>query len=246
MSRETTPEAPEGDEAPSPPPQQWLARRSAEALLIVTSILLAFGIDAAWELRQEAIIEEQVLAAIRQDMEVNEALLEDNLGAAEARLDRVSRFLEAVPSQLASMPEDSTDLILFSLYTESTFQPVYGSLSTSNLTVVSDLKLRNELSSWFGHIEDLRETAPYQIDGSLELMERAGGTDALLTAAPMMGLEIDAPSSREALRRLRGDRTFVHAAFRNRWIRGIAVGKLSRLMESTQTILDHLRSNGPR
>ena len=70
--------------------QNSIPRMLVEALLIVVSILLAFGIDAWWEERRERIEEQEILLGLKQEFEQNQraienqvALHEDTLGSLE-------------------------------------------------------------------------------------------------------------------------------------------------------------------
>lgn len=122
---------------------------------------------------------------------------------------------------------------------ESTLQPFYGSLSPTNMALVRDLPLRNELSTWLSIWEDLQETAPYQIQGSFELLDLGAELNALMSA-PMLDLGGQYPPPVEALATLRRDIHFVHTVYRHLVVRGISIQKLARLKDSTERILELL------
>jgi uncharacterized membrane protein YqjE len=63
-----------------------LKRILVEGLVIVASILLAFGIDAAWDVRQERRTEDQLLRTLLAEIDVNrEELDHRRTQGAEAR-----------------------------------------------------------------------------------------------------------------------------------------------------------------
>ncbi|MGI9628023.1 MAG: hypothetical protein ACR2QM_14390 [Longimicrobiales bacterium] len=227
-----------GRSALSVPAGQGL-RRAMEGAVIVASILLAFGIDAAWEEREEGIIEEEILESILVDMESNQELISGYMDVADTNIDLTAGFLTATPEELASESSEDAGAFLQAIFVESTLQPVYGSLSPTNLTLVRDLPLRNELSSWLSIWEDLQETAPYQIQGSFELMDLGAELNALMSA-PMMDLGGQYPAPEDALATLARDARFVNTVSRHLVVRGIALQKLARLKDSTERILDLL------
>ncbi len=240
---ESVPTDPQGVESGrsdlSSPSHRGLAGRAIEGVVIVASILLAFGIDAAWEEREEYIIEQEVLKSILVDMEANSELIAGYVAVTDSSIARSADFLNAAPEDLARRSSESAGTSLQALFVESTLQPVYGSLSPTNLTLVRDLPLRNELSSWLSIWEDLQETAPYQIQGSFELMDLGAELNALMSAS-MLDLGGEYLPPEQALAALRRDAHFVNTVYRHLVVRGITLRKLGRLKDSTKRVLELL------
>jgi hypothetical protein len=90
-------------------PKQFLwPRVLVEGVVVVSSILLAFGIQAAWDRRGESDLREAVLLGLTADFTAAELLLDDNmrnhqeggdavagtrtLGASGGKLNRCGRY----------------------------------------------------------------------------------------------------------------------------------------------------------
>lgn len=86
----------------STPTGQSLARWAMEGGMIVASILLAFGIDAAWEEREENILEQGVLESILVDMDSNLELIIGYMAVTDSSIARAADFLTAMPEELAT------------------------------------------------------------------------------------------------------------------------------------------------
>ncbi len=100
----------------------WL-RLAAEALLIVVSILLAFGIDAWWDARQDRVAELRVLRNLRDEFVQTRDLLRTSIewhrdcGEGAVRLSRweglnddtdPAEVASWVPVHVASLPDLSS------------------------------------------------------------------------------------------------------------------------------------------
>lgn len=126
-----------------------LRRAIVEGLVIVTSILLAFGIDAWWDNRQEA-------RAFSRTLEGLEAAFSDNVAGIHAHLDAVRRlndgltvFLDSTPSELSALPEDSAHIVLIAVQRQGT-----ASLNNEYLTQLvdaADLSGHPEIDSTVAH-----------------------------------------------------------------------------------------------
>jgi hypothetical protein len=127
-------------------------RISVEALAIVCSILLAFAIDAWWEDRNEAALEQRLLVALAAEFEKNRDLLQQARTAYERTYMEAVRMLEYIEADTVSM--DATELeTLFRglLYTRSFHLETgahNGMLTSGELSIIQDEALRNRLAAW--------------------------------------------------------------------------------------------------
>jgi hypothetical protein len=105
-------------------------RLSVEAIAIVTSILLAFAIDAWWQVRgQRAEFQNQQLALL-QEFRINRQSLDVSIRIHNLVVERTGDFLNAlneVPDGQAS--EVSAEVVALTLVTP-TFNPSTGGLQT--------------------------------------------------------------------------------------------------------------------
>jgi hypothetical protein len=138
----------------------WL-RLFVEGVVIVGSILLAFGIDAGWERRLRSLDEQALMVALQHDMIVNRTRLEATLYNHAESLARVEAFLGSTPDDLFALPEDSSQSLSIGLWGVTTFTPLDGLLGgRTDLSILEDLELRQALGSWSGLAAEQAEDAP--------------------------------------------------------------------------------------
>ena len=222
------------------------AQLLTEAGVIIASILVAFAIDATWDARQERQHEEQILAAVLEDMRANLGELERvEQALADSEL-VVEYFLGASPAALAAVSTDSATTAISVLLTGvATFGAYDGSLSGSNLSFVSDLALRNDLGAWLGQAADVLEDGPYLREGVDRLTRNPSAGTALRAIFDVGPDDRVGPELGEALAGLRADTDFVDEVLRQTVTRGINAGKLERLRETTERILARLEETVP-
>jgi len=137
----------------------WL-RVFVEGVVIVGSILLAFGLQAWWEGKEEAKNERQQIAALAADFSQNI----DLLTVRQARIDRSARLLTHLRDMLRASPDGSRITVPDSLLNElryvGTIDPVRGTLDamigSGRLDQLSDSALRSALTDWQRLVSDVR------------------------------------------------------------------------------------------
>lgn len=140
-------------------PTPWL-RVLIEGAVIVGSILLAFGIDASWDARQERKAELLQLTALAEDFAQNVELLEER----EALVKNIVRLQTTLLDTLRSVPVGSEVQIpgslVVPLYLFGTIDPVRGTLDaligSGRLDQLSDPELRSALTEWPRLVSDVR------------------------------------------------------------------------------------------
>lgn len=140
----------------------WL-RVFVEGVVIVGSILLAFGIDAWWEERQEREEEQEILRGLESDFSANLRRLGQIAGLNGEYEDRLLRFAEMGTEGWSLLPPDSLRLYAQALVATRTFDPrdgtLDGALSSGKLELIVDTELRNRLMEWKRHLMDADEEA---------------------------------------------------------------------------------------
>lgn len=91
-----------------------------EGFVIVSSILLAFGIDAWWDNRQESIALVRTLEGLEVAFEENAGGVSTQLERSEALMARLNRFLDTSPEELSDIEADSAHLIVDALLRQGT------------------------------------------------------------------------------------------------------------------------------
>ena len=89
-----------------PERRNW-KRLALEVVVIVGSILLAFGIEAWWDARGEAREEALVLQAIRSEMEATLERIDAHRARRAVVSEALVTFLESSPAALAVLDPDS-------------------------------------------------------------------------------------------------------------------------------------------
>jgi len=129
-----------------------------EGVMIVTSILLAFLIQAWWENRQDRVAESAYLVAIRDEIDRNLAALDGNVRVSELR----DRDLSLAADLMArGVPADSSDIFLRSLVggARSGGPPriataVFDELaSTGRIILIQDVEVRRAVLELYAVID---------------------------------------------------------------------------------------------
>jgi hypothetical protein len=184
----------------------WL-RVFVEGVVIVASILMAFGVQAWWDGRQERVLRTQYLTALTQELTENRDLLERTIANQSTRLDAFDQFYGSTASSLRELPEDSARSLLGHLVTTTTIS-LRESVVNSDEVELVNAELRRAIGAWIGLAADQEEDLPYisqwneaahrrMIDVSPEI-DRAGTLDDSHSAA-LGALREDAVYIRERL-----------------------------------------------
>jgi hypothetical protein len=138
----------------------WL-RAVLEGALIVTSILLAFGIDAWWADRQERRESLRLLEGLHGDFAANRAALSETIQFQEGIVDRLARLDGMSETDLDRTPSDSVDGFVFAVQAPWTFDGQSGTLealiASGRLSILKVPGLSAALLNWKARVEDLEE-----------------------------------------------------------------------------------------
>lgn len=138
-----------------------IVRMLAEAVLIVASILFAFGIDAWWNERQERIEETEILLGLKQEFALSRATLVRQLAYNSDGLDAMEALLAATDRDSWKSDELTVDEALGLLIGPPTTDLGSGVLdalvSAGRIQVLSNTELRIKLAAWEGVFEEVRD-----------------------------------------------------------------------------------------
>ena len=149
-----------------------------EGVVIVGSILLAFGIDARWELAQEQAEADALLEVLRADfvstMAEAERVFANHHGGQEAAEALIALLEERTPTASDGPRIDR----LFSIISVSgaTFDPPLGTvqalIQSGRISLIEDPELAAMLTSWPADVEDLK-TQEMRLGGAQASIEGA-------------------------------------------------------------------------
>lgn len=230
------------------------SRRSAgsvalEATLIVASILLAFAIDAAWDGREQARRERDLLMALRADFQRNELLLEDARSIHLRYRSAAVSFLEHTAPGAAPATGAVPDDVLIGLVSWHTYDPILGSLGSAiasgQLALIRDDGLRALLAGWVDSVEDLNELEIVDREHAQRFADVAFDVMAFRSAAYRLGLsELVRPSTApEGGRQLLGSLRAENIASNRVAEIGFILEDLDRVEAELEAILTRLESN---
>lgn len=139
-----------------------LRRLLAEGLVIVASILLAFGIDAWWDAKNEAEQARALVSALAEDFETTRGRFDRSRGHYEtvlASMEEILVIAERDPVPESHWPQVDTVLSRV-FYSMNTFDPPMGAvetiLSSGRLDLFREEDLLSELTRWTSNLQDLK------------------------------------------------------------------------------------------
>lgn len=137
------------------------ARILAEGLVIVVSILLAFGIDAWWEEQGARAEERSVLLALEAEFRSNAERLSSALTWYQERYASARRILELSDGPAGALSDEELRSLLSDLLRKRSFYLDSGAhdalLASGELAVISDEELRNRLAAWPSVVAEWQE-----------------------------------------------------------------------------------------
>jgi len=140
---------------------RW-ARVFAESALIVLSILLAFGIDAAWSERNDRTAEVEALEGLRDDFNENLIRLADSRARHVRIRDAAIRVLALTGPVINEVPPDLVmDSLVMTLIGGPKVFPVTATydalIASGRIELIESPALRRQLATWSTAIADLAD-----------------------------------------------------------------------------------------
>lgn len=151
------------------PRKSRYSRALFEGVVIVGSILLAFGVDAWWDGIQERASERDYLSRIATDL----AEMRQDIVARTDHYAMIADHGRAVMPILAGerpIPLDTLGFLSSALNASRMIEPVVARsayddlISTGNLRLIRDVELRNALSEFYGEIAYRLSPFDYELD----------------------------------------------------------------------------------
>ena len=130
-----------------------------ELSVIVLAVLIALGVDAAWEVRQEKFQELQHLEALGDDFEANNRRLAGTITDFNLTMGAAQEILMVVQG-LSSPTPDSLLALIRTMGNGYRFEPQTAALqdltTSGGLRILRDAELRRELSAFLAILDRLR------------------------------------------------------------------------------------------
>jgi hypothetical protein len=172
-------------------------RLLVEGLAIVLSILVAFGIDAAWDLRQDRLQEVEILEGLEREFEELISVLEESVPLGVTGHDNLRRFLRGPASEMARIPADQAwDVVVSPLMRDWVTDLPTGFLdstvSSGRLATLRDPELLAELARF----RSLREDAARTLE-TVDIFSRQALS--VLGGEPAFRLSISGAGARQRL-----------------------------------------------
>ena len=242
-----------------------------EGAVIVTSILLAFAIDAWWDRRQADGLEQELLATLETGFEENRRLAHEVMQEARRQHVLLSRFVDMTPAEAAAIPTDSVYHYLRALWRPNYVnRRIGGSLAGGNLNnasivatleagqlaLLADGRLLGGLAEWQGLVADLEQRTAEVIVLEREVLSGvaqhpelqavlAGGFTEASGEFRSFAAEVPRLSG-EVARRVREDNEVMSRAARKGFYSRIQVDFLEDLEAQDDSILVLVRANRHR
>ena len=154
-------------------------RITVEGAAIVVSILLAFGIDAAWDRHVERREEAEILADLSVEVSQNLETLTRLTALHQRVLDDAGRLVAMPGSEITAMPAAEVRPFFFVLISRVSFTPVDGTLESAlnsgRLNRIQNDSIRNGLVRWRGLAEDTGEEVDELRQATRDIVEHARG-----------------------------------------------------------------------
>ncbi len=188
----------------------WL-RVFVEGVVIVVSILLAFGLQAWWEGSQERAEETEALAQLLEDFRSNSARLDTTRIAHQRSLAADLELLALTGRGGERAGTNSTTELVRQIGNVATYDPVLGTLNSliasGRLGILQSDSLRIALAAWPDIVEDLNEGERWRVDEYFDrlapyLTESGVWLDILVSSGSLRGIDpvLSPPDLSELLR----------------------------------------------
>jgi hypothetical protein len=207
----------------------------AEAAVIVASILLAFAIDAWWDVRRDLEAEQLLLAALERDMARNQREADRVLEALGRAIASAEAFLQLSPDEVRHLPADSVQRLRARLVI-ATFDASAVYAGGRDLSVLRDERLLDQLGEWARELENVETTGAIVQEYVYAAIARQGEVAPNLTISP-------GPEDSQELSVLRADARFVGLLITNQQTRRTHAAFVRSLLAMTDSVSALIRND---
>ena len=138
-----------------------VTRALTEGVVIVVSILLAFGLEASWAARLERQEEAALLQSIRSDVVENRSLIAQHAQGTEAQIDLAQSILAVLAEGERGPASDSVVARIGDVFISNSWDPINDTyleaMSSGRLALIDDSELRLRLARYQRRIDAVAE-----------------------------------------------------------------------------------------
>lgn len=224
-------------------------RLAAEFVVIVIGVLVALGVDAARDAREEQVRATAYLRQLRADLAATEDLLAEAISVDERARDGADRAIQALNSYRLPPSDSLPAWVAAATNTSASFYPTMGTITalveSGELRLVRDDHLRKRVLQYHSSVESALRIVDAVDSHTWRTLERLGGMlswPALLQPEEVQRFTIEWGS-------LASDRAFHGALYDLRLAahnRLFALRSLRDDLESLLVELDRLSDHEPR
>jgi hypothetical protein len=132
-----------------------------ESVAVVCSILLAFSVDALWDVRQERQHEQELLDGLLTDFESSRPNLVSRLELAQRMADGTRSFVDLAKEETLPRTLLVPDSLILAVLGGPTYEPATNTmdaaLASGEIEVLQSTELRTELANWRRLLSDTGE-----------------------------------------------------------------------------------------
>lgn len=222
-----------------------------EGVVIVLSILLAFGIDAMWDEYKERKEERQILDALQFEFQANlesiNAVIRFHVGAGN----RVNDMVKRTETEIRALDQKALSEFIKDLCNPWTFDAVLGTtdalIGAGKLEILEDHRLRVALTTFLNVVQDAVEDADFIGRDAERLWVaeiEAGGpwtdpeTEVGLKGDTILAPEFIAPPSADDVLRVRSDQDLMGIVGRCHLNVGYYLTEVYRMREEAARVLE--------
>ncbi len=141
------------------PKHERITKRLGQGLLVVVSILIAFGLDAFWEDSKERGDLHEDLANISAELQENRARVEYHLDMSQRMVDAFDVLLGAIDSEqgAATVPDTTLWLTTITPSLDASLGAIDALIASGRMAVVSNSELSRRLAGLRDRVHDAVE-----------------------------------------------------------------------------------------
>ena len=225
-------------------------RITAEAVAIVASILLAFGIQAWWDDRADQQLRVTAVSDLLSDFEANQLQLSVWLEGTERIVAAHEHLLDALSQAGESGSVELPDSLLVAAVGVPTYQPIRATVdalfATGRLSLIRDPELQRLIALWLQALEDTAEdelfAAAIVTEGVSPLLARQTPLRSVYAAVATWFFDGASPELAAAQRTMRSTTELVGLLSQRLFHTQLALDGLRGLSDSQTGIITRLRA----
>lgn len=132
-----------------------------EGIVIVASILVAFGLDASWANYQESRVEGRVLGELRDELESAKLRITLSIAELETVISASLELAESLGSDTAALEPEAAEALFNNVLAINTLEVpasvLESIIASGQVRLISSGELRKALSKWPAFVADVRE-----------------------------------------------------------------------------------------